>query len=67
MAITSTTYASLRAGDRISDSSDGPVRTVVTIDRPCRRLVNLATYDNSLNRVVFEDDLETGGTVFLHG
>lgn len=58
MAITRTTFASLHAGDQISDASDGPVRTVVTIDRPRRRLVNLTTYDDSLNRMVFEDDLE---------
>lgn len=67
MALTCTTFASLRVGDRISDASNGPVRTVVTIDRPRRQLVNLATYDESLNRVVFEDDLEPDGMVFLHG
>lgn len=67
MAITCTTFASLRVGDRISDTSDGQIRSVLTVDPPRRRLVNLTTYDDDLDRIVFENDLRPDATVFLHG
>lgn len=66
MAIMCTTLASLRVGDRISDTSDGPVREVLTADPPRRQVVNLTSYEPHLDRVVFENDLRLNGTVYVH-